>query len=395
MAKELVGTNESDDVYTGRRFDTVSHKFGAPVRISNPSVETDVIFRDIFQDPGGNIAAVFIANGVYGGGKHEDPMRYRASIDGGKTWGPEKTLIDTSDAGFNLQMGAAADGGGFVAYDDNSDPPLKAVAIPTLSNSGAGGGGGTGGLPARARCRSARCRRSPPRLPAKQKNGTTDQRPGAAQRPDPCRTERPASGRRRRRRRSRSTLLPRRPTSTPQTCRLVRWCSTGQLRLNVGSGSLSNVTTFAHPEVRRPHLRVPGHGRGIAAVRRQGRVHPAHLGCRRLRGVTADVTLRLKNPGGLEGFAIHVGEAFLGVLKIKPLTRTTRAAGVRGLGDVPLPPAYSDPGVHVAFGFVNGKFKHAELDPVRPAAGDPALGLPAPDRAVAGRLAAADRWRWS
>src|SRR3954452_13644279 len=62
MAKELVGTNDSDDVYTARRFDTVSHTFGKPVRISDPKVETDVIFRDFFQDPGGNTAAVFVAN---------------------------------------------------------------------------------------------------------------------------------------------------------------------------------------------------------------------------------------------------------------------------------------------------------------------------------------------
>src|SRR4051794_19869495 len=148
LAKELVGTNDSDDVYTARRFDTVSHTFGKPVRISTPAIETDVIFRDIFQDAGGNVAAVFVANGFYGGGKHEDPIRYRASTDGGKTWGPEKTLVNsTSDAGFNLQMGAAADGGGFVVFDDNSQPPLKAVAIPTLTQSGAGGGSGSGGLP--------------------------------------------------------------------------------------------------------------------------------------------------------------------------------------------------------------------------------------------------------
>ncbi|MCW2990908.1 MAG: hypothetical protein JWM73_1502, partial [Solirubrobacterales bacterium] len=145
VAKDPAGPDTSDDVYTARRFDTTTNTFRAPVPISNPKIEPDVIFRDAFEDPGGNVAAVFVANGSFAGG-HEDPIRYRASIDGGKTWLPERTLVDaTSDNGFNLQMGAAADGGGFVAYDRNSEPPLMAAAIPPLSQTGGPAGGGSGG----------------------------------------------------------------------------------------------------------------------------------------------------------------------------------------------------------------------------------------------------------
>ena len=120
--------------YVARRFDPAAHSFGSPVPVSDLSVETDVIFRDVFEDAGGNVAAVWIANGVHPSGV--DPMRYRVSTDGGATWHAERTLTATSDRAFNLNMGAAPDGGGFVSWDSNGQGPVMAIAIPRLAAQG-------------------------------------------------------------------------------------------------------------------------------------------------------------------------------------------------------------------------------------------------------------------
>ncbi len=134
----LIGKQHTDspfrDTYVARRFDAASHSFGAPVAVSDPTVEDSVIFRDLFQDAGGNVAAVWIANGVHPAGT--DPLRYRVSTDGGASWRAERTLTATNDQAFNLQMGAAPDGGGFVAYDVNGRGPITAVPIPRLADQG-------------------------------------------------------------------------------------------------------------------------------------------------------------------------------------------------------------------------------------------------------------------
>jgi hypothetical protein len=77
---------------------------------------------------------VWIANGVHPSGV--DPMRYRVSTDGGATWRAERTLTATADRAFNLQMGAAPDGGGFVAWDNNGQGPVMAIPIPALARQG-------------------------------------------------------------------------------------------------------------------------------------------------------------------------------------------------------------------------------------------------------------------
>ncbi len=81
------------------------------------------------------MAAVWIANGIHAGGT--DPLRYRVSPDGGARWNAERTLLAaTNDSAFDLQMGAAPDGGGWVAYDDNDHGPLVAVPIPPIAQQG-------------------------------------------------------------------------------------------------------------------------------------------------------------------------------------------------------------------------------------------------------------------
>ena len=120
--------------YVARRFDPAAHTFGSPVPVSDLSAETDVIFRDVFEDAGGNVAAVWIANGVHPSGV--DPLRYRVSTDGGATWRAERTLTAANDQAFNLNMGAAPDGGGFVAWDGNDQGPVMAIPIPALAAQG-------------------------------------------------------------------------------------------------------------------------------------------------------------------------------------------------------------------------------------------------------------------
>ena len=124
--------------YVARRFDPATHAFGKAVSLSGPfKLESDVIFRDVFEDPGGNVAAVWDANHSYG--SHSDPLRYRVSTDGGVTWKRERTLVShVDDSAFNLQLGAAADGGGFLAWDSNDHGPLKAVPIPPIAKQGSG-----------------------------------------------------------------------------------------------------------------------------------------------------------------------------------------------------------------------------------------------------------------
>jgi hypothetical protein len=131
MTKHRIQSPFSDE-YVARRYNPTTNTWGSAVALSNRHYESDVIFRDIFEDSSGHVAAIWIANGGFG--KRVDPMRYRVSTNGGKTWKAERTLVkSTSDSGFNLQMGAAPDGGGFAAYDDNDQGPLKAVPIPKLS----------------------------------------------------------------------------------------------------------------------------------------------------------------------------------------------------------------------------------------------------------------------
>ncbi|MFL5845727.1 MAG: hypothetical protein ACJ762_13655 [Solirubrobacteraceae bacterium] len=353
------------DTYSARRYDTTTGAFGASVPISNPKIETDVIFNDFFQDPGGNVAAVFVANGTYG--THADPIRYRASTDGGKTWLAERTLVNsTDDHGFNLRVGAAADGGGFVAYDANSSPPLMAVAVPPLSTQG-GGGSGAGGLPcvpdvsfgnvqalAIAGCLQKQKDGSYVTADPVRLNGL-DLAPKAAGR----RAQAAAAGK-----------ITVDPVNKKVHLDAVD-VKAGNIVLDKGSFdwdvSKGTVASFTHLEKFKVSIfGFPVAGEATLKFDKNGAFIPAHLELPSVfGGITGDVTLRLKNPGGLvvDGFKIHVGQAFLGALQIKPLDVTYDGGQppvFEGSARFLLPPAYSDPGAKVSFGFINGKFKHAE-----------------------------------
>lgn len=354
--------------YTARRYDTTTGTFGAPVDVSNPKIENDVIFRDVYQDPGGNIAAAFVANGTFG--ENTDPIRYRVSVDGGKTWKPERTLVTaTDDHGFNLQIGAAADGGGFLAYDGNGSPPLMAVPIPPVSVTG-GGGGGSNALPCEGTVSFGNVQAiATSGCLQKHKDGTYTTS-------DPVRLNgldlapQTASGRRARAAAKGEIEIDPKTKKVHLTATDVKAgnivLDKGTFDWDVGKGA-PVVTTFAHLEKFDVSIfGFPVTGTAELKFDKDGAFIPAHLELPKVfGGITGDVTLRLKNPDGLklEGFKIHVGEAFLGALKIKPLDVIYKG-GVpsvfEGSATLLLPPSYSDPGAKVAFGFVDGKFKHAE-----------------------------------
>ncbi|MCW2966363.1 MAG: hypothetical protein JWM71_135, partial [Solirubrobacteraceae bacterium] len=344
--------------YTARRFDPVSDSFGAPVDISDPAIETDVIFRDTFEDAGGNVADVWIANGTYGG--LTDPMRYRVSVDGGKTWRPERTLVATNDAGFNLQMGAGPDGGGWVTYDDNSQGPVTAVPIPPVSSAQSGGGGsGASCVPQLSFGKVQAIALSG--CLAKQKDGTYTSS-------DPVRL-------------NGLDIVPHAPGGkvTLDPAKKAVHIDASDVRpgdsnivLDKGSFDWSlagggPVTTFDHLE--KFNVTVfgfPVTGTAQLNLDKDGATIPAHVELPSIfGGVTGDVTLRLQNPGGLklDGFHIAVGDAFLGALEVKGLDVTYKGSNpplFDGQATFLLPPTFSDPGVHVGFGFADGKFKHAE-----------------------------------
>lgn len=370
LGKDPVGPDTADDVYTARRFDTSTNTFGAPVDVSDRGYEPDVIFRDVLQDAGGNITAAFVANGKFAAGSRTDPIRYRASTNGGKTWRAERTLVaSTDDAAFNLQLGAAPDGGGFLAYDRNSEPPLSAVAFPPLAPAGGGAAGG-GGLPcpgvvsfgdvqaiATAGCLQKR-------------------KDGSYVTGDPVRVNGldlvPQTARRNVARAAAKGHVEIDPVD-----KRVRMEATdvkagpivldkGTFDWDVAKGT-GAITTFAHLEKFKVKIfGFPVAGEATLKFDKHGAYIPAHLELPAIfGGVTGDVTLRLKNPGGLklEGFKIHVGDAFLGALQVKPLDVEYKGSVppvFEGKATLLLPPTYAKPGAKVSFGFENGKFKHAE-----------------------------------
>jgi len=354
MGKQQVpGGQEGEDEFVARRFDPTTSSFGTPVVLSDPKIETDNIFRDINEDSGGNIAAVWIANGLYG--KQSDPIRYRASVDGGKTWQAERTLVYANDSGFNLQLGAGSDGGGWLVYDDNDQGPVTAVPIPPLSAQSAGGGSGAACAPSVSFGQVQALALSG--CLAKQKDGTYTSA-------DPVRLNgldlEPHAG-------GKITIDP-----VHKTVKIAGAdVRAGDIVLDKGSfdWDLSGgaVATFSHLEKFGVTIfGFPVTGTAQLTLTKDGATIPAHVELPSIfGGVTGDITLSLHNPGGLklDGLHIHIGDAFLGALEVKNLDvdyKGSQPPVFEGSATFLLPPTFSEPGVHVGFGFVDGKFKHAE-----------------------------------
>jgi hypothetical protein len=373
MGKEELTPGATDDVYVMRRYDPTTETFGPSTRISDPKLETDVIFRDAWEDAGGNVAAAWVANHSYLKTKTQDPIHYRVSTDGGKSWKPERTLVaDTSDRAFNLQMGAAADGGGFLVWDRNGTGPLTAVPIPPVGAQGGAGGGGSAGADCPGTVSFGNVQ-AVATVGCFKKSGTSYSTS------DPVRVNGldivPSGARRRSARAAASATITLDTKDRTIIAKGSVETKAGNIVLDKGgfswtvpsgSGTL-DVAKFTDLEKFKVEIfGFPVAGEATLQFDKNGAFIPAHLELPKLfGGIRGDVTLRLKNPGGLQldGFSIHVGEALLGALRVKPLDVEYKGSVppvFEGSATFLLPPSYSAPGVHVGFGFEGGKFKHAE-----------------------------------
>jgi hypothetical protein len=122
------------DRYVVDRYDEINPGFA---KTTNVSPKGNPIFRDFIQDAGGNLSAVWVQND-----ENDEPLYLRQSADG-QTWGDTIRLAKTSDDAYNLNVGAASDGGGWAVWGTESGGgQVKAAPFDPI---GAGGGGGGGG----------------------------------------------------------------------------------------------------------------------------------------------------------------------------------------------------------------------------------------------------------
>lgn len=336
--------NPSRDMYVVRRWNPVSKAFGPATRLSDPNVESSVTNRNIVESTDGDMVAVFESG---------QDIQYRASIDGGFTWLPEQTWLRTDEDASNLITAVGPDGGGWIAWQDEYG--LRAVAIPAIST--LPGGGPDPSCPQTVKIETVQAMAVAGCFKKGQGGLYTATGPVQVDGLD---------------------LYP---------------DTTGQIVLNAVTGAISGngvealagnvvldngninwnvsgggpVATF--PGLGSFHDSLFGFGvtgdaslsfaNGVATI-------PVHLELPGIfGGVTGDMTLTLKNPGGLElkQLHIHVGDAFLGLLEVKNLDVTYQGGeppSLEGSASFLLPPTYSQPSVDVGFGFSGGEFKHAE-----------------------------------
>jgi hypothetical protein len=110
-----VGTPGST-VYVARPFTGTG--FGTPVQLTETG---DPIFADYFQDFGGRLHVVWLQG--------DRALMYRRS-ENGTSYGPPTQLAAPSFEIFHLEIGAGADGNGWVVWDQNNNrAAVRAVAL--------------------------------------------------------------------------------------------------------------------------------------------------------------------------------------------------------------------------------------------------------------------------
>ena len=346
-------TNPSRDVYVTRRWNPVTGSFRRATRISDPAVESSVTNRDIYEDAGGNITAVFESNRQDNNFQFPYPLEYRVSKDGGKTWLSEQTLVETDEAISHLAVAAGPDGGGWVAWNDEHG--LRAASIPPISTQP--GGGPDPNCPQTLQFHSVH---------ALAVAGCFEKgRGGVYTTTDPVRVDGldldpTAAGK---------IVID---TVTGEITGTGIEALAGNVLLNTGNfdwnaGGSAPVTTFDnlgsfHDSI----FGFPVTGDASLSFENGVATIPVHVELPGIfGGVTGDMVLKLKNPGGLEldRLHVHVDDAFLGLMEVKSLDVTYQGgqpASLEGSATFLLPPTYSQPGVDVGFGFSGGEFKHAE-----------------------------------
>jgi hypothetical protein len=340
--KEL--TNPSRDVYVARRWNPVTKAFGPTTNLSNPKIEPSVTNRNIAESANGDLVAVF---------EDGQAIKYRASIDGGDTWLPEQTWLTTDEDASNLTTAVGPDGGGWIAWQDEYG--LRAAAIPAVST--LPGGTPSSSCPQTLKIGTAQMMAVAGCFLKGQGNKYSATGPvrvdGLDLYPD-------AAGK----------IIVDAVTGAISANGVEALAGNvvldnGNFNWNLGTGGLA--ATF--PDLGSFHDSIFGFGvtgdatlsfaNGVATI-------PVHLELPGMfDGVTGDMTLTLKNPGGLElkQLHIHVGDAFLGLLEVKNLDVTYTGGeppSLEGKASFFLPPTYSQPSVDVGFGFSGGEFSHAE-----------------------------------
>lgn len=120
--------------YVVRPYDPVGETLGVPFgsKPTKVSPKGDPIFADFEQDAGGNLQAIWVQNDV-----GREPLMHARSLDG-RRWGKPRSLAETRDRAYGLQLGAGPDGGGWAIFTrDSGGGEIKAVPIPPV-------GGGEG-----------------------------------------------------------------------------------------------------------------------------------------------------------------------------------------------------------------------------------------------------------
>lgn len=342
--------NPSRYIYVIRRWDPVRQAFGPARNLSDPSAESYVGEGSIVETTDGNLVAIFASNRS---GDGEFPVEYRVSKDGGLTWLPERTWVSNDGPEGNLVAAAGPDGSGYIVWKDAHG--IRAVAIPAVSS--LAGGGPDPNCPQSLRVGSAQALA----VTGCFKKGTKGQFTATgAVRFDGLDLYPDTAGKI-----VINTLTQAVTGSNVETLAGNVVLDNGSFNWSLGGGgpvaTFDNLGSF--------HDSIFGFGvtgdaslsfaKGVATI-------PVHLQLPGIfGGVTGDMTLTLKNPGGLElkQLHIHVNDAFLGLLEVKNLDVNYQGGeppSLEGKATFLLPPTYSEPGVDVGFGFSAGEFKHAE-----------------------------------
>lgn len=118
-----------------RRYDGTNFPSSSDKIVSDPGTEDSAIFRDIFEDGGGNLHAVFLQDDE----TRKRALRQSVSTNGGKRWQLSSLVRGAAAENiYNLRVGAASDGGGAIVGDHNSEGPIWFAPFAPLG-SGAGG----------------------------------------------------------------------------------------------------------------------------------------------------------------------------------------------------------------------------------------------------------------
>ena len=373
----LYSDDEVNQQYMVRALDPATEQFGLPTAVSERG---DPIFRDFMQDAGGGLNAAWISN------TGSDPVRFRTSADG-REWSPIQTLeAATDDGAFNLRVGAASDGGGWVVWDGNNTGPIKLAPIPPRGPAGDGGAGGAPGcLP------SLKLKNGIVALPRngaciKKIKGTRYGSDGEVRVNGMDLVPAKGAGSRRARAAAGDPPIEMDTEKNTVTGNASVTVKVGEVKLDEGGLKWDVDTEVEFNELQEFGIKLFGFPitgeadvsfkPGNAVLIKANLTLPSFLS-----GTTGSVDLRANNAKGLmvDGLEIKVPYFEFGVAAIKDLLVTYQKSGnvFEGSAKIVLPPQ-EDGAIKFGFGMADGKFKHAEVSAGPPIPPFPLALVPVP-----------------